>query len=604
MTQLYRVGKSCVAIRPSRSRVSNIRSGCGRAESRPPSMNDISFRRNLGLAALLTALISAVACGADTNDAPAGPEDAASDAGTPDGGASPADGSVEPTPETKFPINVTITGLEGKSVTLQNNKKDSLTIALPAASGTFAQTLPSGASYDVTVAAHPAEPTQLCTVAGGSGTVGQGPVSINVTCVDAYAVGGTLNNVRGKGLVLQNNAGDDLVATGDSFRFSKPLLKGSPYAVMVSSNPTDPWQTCTVENGNGTVDGADISDVDVTCAPVSYKVKGTFVGLEGVVFLHIDHGTTSYYLPFGPGTTTFEFDANSGDTMSITIDDDHQPRSPVAQKCTVANGTGKIANHDLTGVTITCVTSSFPVKLRALDLPGSGLVVTSGADTLTVAADGDYVFPTALKSGTAYSVSVTSPPAGGAGCALYNGSGTVGSASPVVIYGCGKPKKVFVSSASYKGGELGGLAGADAKCNALAANAGLSGVFKAWLSDSVNSPATRFAQPPYQSYVLADGSTLIASSFAALTSGTLVHAIDKTETGAARGSTAVHTYTMADGTRFEGVAGVHGTCADWTDTASTDRELLGSTDSTTGGWTQGGVSSYCNSGLPIFCFEQ
>lgn len=50
-------------------------------------------------------------------------------------------------------------------------------------------------------------------------------------------------------------------------------------------------------------------------------------------------------------------------------------------------------------------------------------------------------------------------------------------------------KVVFVTSEIYKG-NLGGIAGADLKCNNLAAEAGLQGVYKAWLSTqeiSVNS---------------------------------------------------------------------------------------------------------------------
>jgi hypothetical protein len=33
----------------------------------------------------------------------------------------------------------------------------------------------------------------------------------------------------------------------------------------VFSQPGDPAQTCTIENGNGTVDGANVDDIAVTC---------------------------------------------------------------------------------------------------------------------------------------------------------------------------------------------------------------------------------------------------------------------------------------------------------------------------------------------------
>ena len=53
------------------------------------------------------------------------------------------------------------------------------------------------------------------------------------------------------------------------------------------------------------------------------------------------------------------------------------------------------------------------------------------------------------------------------------------------------PKKVFISSQTYVG-NLGGLAGADQLCQRLASTAGLTGTFKAFLSSSNSTPATRW----------------------------------------------------------------------------------------------------------------
>lgn len=52
---------------------------------------------------------------------------------------------------------------------------------------------------------------------------------------------------------------------GGSFTFPTPLADGTPYAVTVLIQPTG--QTCTVANGTGTIAGADVTDVAVTCAP-------------------------------------------------------------------------------------------------------------------------------------------------------------------------------------------------------------------------------------------------------------------------------------------------------------------------------------------------
>ncbi|MFO0598144.1 MAG: hypothetical protein U0228_22770 [Myxococcaceae bacterium] len=54
-------------------------------------------------------------------------------------------------------------------------------------------------------------------------------------------------------------------------------------------------------------------------------------------------------------------------------------------------------------------------------------------------------------------------------------------------------KLVFATSASFDG-NLGGLAGADAKCQAAASTSGLTGTFKAWLSTSTVDAIDRIAE--------------------------------------------------------------------------------------------------------------
>ncbi|MCA9638983.1 MAG: DUF4215 domain-containing protein, partial [Myxococcales bacterium] len=80
-------------------------------------------------------------------------------------------------------------------------------------------------------------------------------------------------------------------------------------------------------------------------------------------------------------------------------------------------------------------------------------------------------------------------------------------------------RRVFVTSTLYQG-NLGGLAGADAKCQARAQAAGLPGTFLAWLSDNTNNPNTRFTKS-MGPYVLVNG-TKIANNYTDLTDGTLL----------------------------------------------------------------------------------
>ena len=90
------------------------------------------------------------------------------------------------------------------------------------------------------------------------------------------------------------------------------------------------------------------------------------------------------------------------------------------------------------------------------------------------------------------------------------------------------PKTVFVSSQTYTG-NLGGLIGADQKCQALAKSAGLIGTYKAWLSIGSANPDTTFnkSSGPYQ---LRTG-TVVAQNWASLVTRGLEVPIDYDEYG-------------------------------------------------------------------------
>jgi len=91
-------------------------------------------------------------------------------------------------------------------------------------------------------------------------------VSIDVTFVGTFTVGGTVSGLAGTGLVLQNNGGDDLPVGADGgFTFTTPLADGSVYNVTVLTQTTDPEQTCSVTNASGTIFGENVSDVIVNC---------------------------------------------------------------------------------------------------------------------------------------------------------------------------------------------------------------------------------------------------------------------------------------------------------------------------------------------------
>jgi hypothetical protein len=167
-----------------------------------------------------------------------------------------------------YTIGGTVRDLEGSRLVLRNNGGDDLTIN---ANGpfTFDTALPTDASYNITIAQQPRDPRQACSVSNGSGIVSDRNVTnVSVRCSsEGYRVGGQVSELRGSGLVLQNNGGDDLaIGSNGRFNFPTPLPTGAFYSVTVRTQPTDPQQTCTVMNSSGLVFNSNIQNVEVECA--------------------------------------------------------------------------------------------------------------------------------------------------------------------------------------------------------------------------------------------------------------------------------------------------------------------------------------------------
>jgi hypothetical protein len=123
---------------------------------------------------------------------------------------------------------------------------------------------------------------------------------------------------------------------------------------------------------------------------------------------------------------------------------------------------------------------------------------------------------------------------------------------------------VFVTSTEHDGA-LGGLAGADAVCQARADAAGLGGTWTAWLSNSRKSAKDRITDAEYR---LVDGSTVVITALADLLDGVLTHPISMDELGdspppCVAPTQCVWTATFDDG-RSDCFLGKAFCCDDWT----------------------------------------
>ncbi len=249
-----------------------------------------------------------------------------------------------------YTIGGTVSGTSGAGLALKLNGGADFAIASDGAY-TFPGSLPSGTAYAVTVSAAPAG--QSCAVANGSGTVASANVTnVDVTCVSVptYTIGGTVSGTSGAGLALKLNGGADFAIAGDgAYTFPGSLPSGTAYAVTVSASPVG--QTCSVANGSGTVAGANVTNVDVTCAdipPQSYPVGGQVSGLTvpGLV-LALNNGTTRTIV--ANGTYAFVPGVPTGFAYEVTIQS-----QPSGVACTVSNGSGTMAYAAVTNVDVSC----------------------------------------------------------------------------------------------------------------------------------------------------------------------------------------------------------------------------------------------------------
>lgn len=159
---------------------------------------------------------------------------------------------------------------------------------------------------------------------------------------------------------------------------------------------------------------------------------------------------------------------------------------------------------------------------------------------------------------------------------------------------------VFVSSASYKG-NLGGLSGADAKCNALAQAAGLGAGWKAILSDSQTDAKSRIqiSAPVYDL-----NNTLIAGSSQEFWSGAIKSPIATNEFKMGSPIDIVFTGTNANGMRNTNSP----QCANWTSSSGFDGAQVGRSDAKDSRWIQlyqpGTAPSHACSNLTrLYCIK-
>ena len=165
--------------------------------------------------------------------------------------------------------------------------------------------------------------------------------------------------------------------------------------------------------------------------------------------------------------------------------------------------------------------------------------------------------------------------------------------------------RVFVTSETWAGDQIGGVNGGHLKCQEAAEDANLSGTYRAWLSDSTDSPITSFITQSTGPYVLAVSHTLVATSWSALLTPPLENAINETERG-----DPVPTNDLCGvpvgvwtGTNDQGENTVLTThCGNWSNLGLTG--TIGNGRGTQTAWTDAQTCMDCGGRGALYCFEQ
>ncbi len=335
-----------------------------------------------------------------------------------------------------FTLGGSVSGLSGAGLVLQNNGGNNLTVS---ANGnyTFSTALARGSSYNVTILTQPV--AQKCAVTNGYGASITGNVTdIQVNCFTTsvtYTIGGTVSGLSGKGLLLQNNSGDNLaVSANGSFTFATAIPSGSTYSVTVLAQPTGPSQTCAVTGGGGTA-GANITGIQVACTTNTFTLGGTITGLTGSGLVLQDNGGNNLPVSANAATFTFATQVGSGSSYAVTV-----LTQPSSQTCSITNGSGKVASTAISSIAISCGGTTFNVSatLSGLLANTSAVLQDNGGDNLTVSANGIVSnFNTPVATGASYAVTVLTQPAGQTCTVGANASGKVASANINVAVTCG-----------------------------------------------------------------------------------------------------------------------------------------------------------------------
>jgi hypothetical protein len=325
-------------------------------------------------------------------------------------------GTVTSAAAANFTVSVAVTGLSGTLV-MQDSKLDTLTFTTNNTQ-TFATSYTGGTSYQVRVKTQPSG--QTCTLSSNATGTITANVTVTATCSSSGnpKISVAVTGLTGT-LVMQDSKNETLTfTTNNTQTFPTAYTSGSTYTVRVKTQPSG--QTCTLSsNATGTIT-ANIT-VTATCSTTSTNptISVAVTGLTGTLVMQDSKLETLTFTT--NNTQTFPTGYTSGSAYQVRV-----KTQPAGQTCTLSsNAVGTITANVTVTATCTTNTTNDTISVAVSGLTGTLGVQDSKGDTLTFTTNNTQPFATSYASGSTYSVTVLTQPAGQTCTLSSNSSGTI-----------------------------------------------------------------------------------------------------------------------------------------------------------------------------------
>lgn len=325
---------------------------------------------------------------------------------------------------TSYSISVSVSGLTSGTLVLQDDAGQQLSFT-SSTTQTFSNTYVSGAQYAVRLVTQPTGET--CATSGATSGNITSNITISVSCTpvtSTFTLSASVSGLTTGTLIVQDNLGDQLQFNSDGTQlFGQSYTGGESYTVTIASQPIG--ETCAPTSTTGTITAN--TTVAFTCTLGTYTISANVTGLtSGQTLVLQDSQSDS--LTFSSNTNqTFAKSYTSGATYSVSV-----LTQPSGETCTLSGNSSGTITSNIT-VTATCSAVTYTISATVTGLAsGTTLVLQDDKnDQLSFTTNNTQQFGSAYASGSTYTVTVATQPAGQTCTLSNNATGTITSNTTV-----------------------------------------------------------------------------------------------------------------------------------------------------------------------------